>query len=95
MILLKINNIQNLEDYVKVEKYLQELPITNSLYANKFQSEEVEFKIIVTGGKTAIKKALASNDLFRYEHDNENINNNNLNDQLPNCPSLSYTFQYS
>ena len=97
MILLKINNIQNLEDYVKVEKYLQELPITNSLYANKFQSEQVEIKIILTGGKTAIKKALASNDLFRYEHDNENINNNvnnNINGQLPNCPSLSYTFQY-
>ena len=98
MILLKINNIQNLEDYVKVEKYLQELPITNGLYADKFESEEVEFKIIVTGGKKAIKKALASNDLFRYEHDNQNINNNvnnNINDQLPNCPSLSYTFQYS
>lgn len=98
MILLKINNVQNLEDYVKVEKYLQELPITNSLYADKFESEEVEFKIIVTGGKKAIKKALASNNLFRYEHDNENINNNNVNNndgQLPNCPSLSYTFQYS
>lgn len=98
MVLLKINNIQNLEDYVKVEKYLQELPITNNLYADKFESEEVEFKIIVTGGKKAIKNALASNDLLRYEHDNENSNNNinnHPNEQLPNYPSLSYTFQYS
>lgn len=70
IISLKINNVKNLEDYVKIEKYLQGLPIISNLTAAKFDAEEVEFEVVATGGKAAIKKALANNQMLCYKKTN-------------------------
>lgn len=74
---LKINNITNLYDYVKVEKLLQELPIIKSVHAADIANDIVEFKVLATGGKKAIIKALANNKMLRYSKDNKDNNKDN------------------
>jgi hypothetical protein len=74
-----------LEDYVQVEKYLQNLPIINNLRATKFQSGEVEFEIIANGDRQAIKNAIAGN----------NVLQENYNDKYFEGSMLVYTLNFS
>lgn len=87
VVLMKITNVINLEDYVKVEKYLQNLAVTNNLHATKFQAGEVEFEIVAIGGKQAIKNAISTNNLLQ-----ENYSNKYPDD---NTNTLLYTLQFS
>lgn len=84
-VFMRINNVINLEDYVQVEKYLQNLPIINNLRATKFQPGEVEFEIIANGDRQAIKNAIASN----------NVLQENYNDKYFEGSMLVYTLNFS
>jgi len=84
VVLMKISNVINLEDYVQVEKYLQNLAVVNTFQATKFQAGEVEFSIVATGGKQAIKNAVSTNKLLQEEHNNNHDDN-----------TLIYTLQLS
>lgn len=88
IILMKITNVINLEDYVKLEKYLQNLAVTNNIHATKVQPGEVEFEILATGGKQAIKNAISANNLLRENYNNKEPEDNNSN-------ILLYTLQFS
>jgi hypothetical protein len=88
VIVMKINNIINLEDYVKIEKYLQNLSVVNSFSATKFQPGEIEFEIIAVGGKQSIINALATNELLQEQPNTKNLNGNIIHYTL-NIPKSS------
>lgn len=85
IILLRVSNVKNLEDYINVEKYLQNLKIVDNLYVAKFSNKEVEFRIVSNGSKQSFKHALAANNWLQE--------NNEGNSYNPNYPDnlLTYT----
>lgn len=85
-IILKISNVINLEDYARIENYLQNLSFIKTIHATKFEPGEVEFEVVANGGKESIKKAVAGNSMLSYV-DYNNLSEDNLN-------VLSYRLQF-
>ena len=84
IILMKISNVINLEDYVQVEKYLKTLAVVNNLHATKFQPGEVEFEIVANGGKQAIQNSISTNNLLQENYNHQSADN-----------TLLYTLNFS
>ena len=78
VITIKVANIINLEDYVKIENYLQNLTITKTLQTTKIQSGEVEFEVMAKGGKQAIRTAISANNFLQENHKNSSSDSNAL-----------------
>ena len=78
VVIIKIINVINLEDYVRVENYLQNLSFIKSLQATKFQAGEVEFELTVNGGKESIKNAIASSGILQESYSQNSIDHNVL-----------------
>lgn len=84
-IIIKISNVINLEDYARVENYLQKLSFIQTIQATKFEPGEVEFEVVANGGKDSIKKAVAGNSML--SNVDYNLPEDNLN-------VLSYRLQF-
>ncbi|MGD0465108.1 MAG: DUF2066 domain-containing protein [Gammaproteobacteria bacterium] len=78
VVVIKITNVINLEDYVRVENYLQNLSFIKSLQATKFQAGEVEFELVANGGKEFIKNAIASSGILQESYSKNSVDHNVL-----------------
>lgn len=76
-ITIKITNIIDLEDYVRVENYLQNLSFIKNLHAAKFQAGEVEFELKITGNKETLRNAISNSNILQELNQQNMVEHNN------------------
>lgn len=77
-IIIKITNVINLEDYARIENYLQNLSLVKTIHATVLEPGEAEFEVVASGGKEAIKKAIATSNILSYVNNQISDNNSNI-----------------
>lgn len=77
-IIIKITNVINLEDYARIEHYLQNLSAITTIHATTLEPGEAEFEVVASGGKEAIKKAIATSNILRHVSNKSAGNNSNV-----------------
>lgn len=77
-IIIKITNVINLEDYARIENYLQNLSLIKTIHSTLLTPGEAEFEVVASGGKEAIKKAIATSNILSYINNQTSVNNSDI-----------------